>query len=108
MPKNVRIEKPIQIVWLIDEPGTAQWAHTLAVVGEFGECRLREYCLAPDVEGQALHAGGFELYAHPGAQVDLAHYQDWGPARCTTSRPSAWRSAATPASSGCRSTSAAT
>ncbi|HEY1357807.1 MAG TPA: SufD family Fe-S cluster assembly protein [Thermoleophilaceae bacterium] len=78
VPKNVQLDKPIQIVWLIDEPGTAQYAHTLAVVGEFGECKLREYCLAPDLEGQALHAGGFDLYAHPGAQVDLAHYQDWG------------------------------
>jgi Fe-S cluster assembly scaffold protein SufB len=78
VPANVQLDKPIQIVWLIDEPGTAQYAHTLAVVGEFGECKLREYLLAPDFEGQALHAGAFELYAHPGAQVDLAHYQDWG------------------------------
>ncbi len=78
VPKGSQVEKPIQIVWLIDEPGTAQYAHTLAVVGEFGECKLREYCLAPDFEGQALHAGAFELYAQPGAQVDLAHYQDWG------------------------------
>jgi Fe-S cluster assembly scaffold protein SufB len=78
VPRDVQLDRPIQIVWLIDEPGTAQYAHTLAVVGEFGECRLREYCLAPEFEGQALHAGAFELYAHPGAQVDLAHYQDWG------------------------------
>jgi Fe-S cluster assembly protein SufD len=79
VPKDVRIEKPIQVVWLIDEPGTAQYAHTLAVVGQFAECKVREYCLAPPIEGQALHAGAFELYAQPGAQVDLAHYQDWGP-----------------------------
>jgi FeS assembly protein SufD len=79
VPKDVRLEHPIQIVWLIDEPRQAQYAHTLAVVGEFAECRLREYCLAPELEGQALHAGAFELYAQPGAQVDLAHYQDWGP-----------------------------
>jgi Fe-S cluster assembly scaffold protein SufB len=78
VPKNKRIEKPIQVVWLIDEPETVQWAHTLAVVGEHAECKLREYCLAPNFEGQALHAGAFELYAEPGAQVDLAHYQDWG------------------------------
>jgi Fe-S cluster assembly protein SufD len=78
VPKNVQVEHPVQVVYLIDEPGTAQYAHTLAVVGEFGECRMREYCLAPDFEGQALHAGAFELYAEPGAQVDLAHYQDWG------------------------------
>ena len=78
VPKNVQIENPIQVVWLIDEPGTAQYAHTLAVVGELAECRIREYFVAPDFEGQALHAGAFELYALPGAQVDLAHYQDWG------------------------------
>jgi Fe-S cluster assembly scaffold protein SufB len=78
VPKEVRLERPIQIVWLIDEPGTAQYAHTLAVAGEFAECAIREYCLAPHIDGQALHAGGFELYARPGSHVRLAHYQDWG------------------------------
>jgi Fe-S cluster assembly protein SufD len=78
VPRNVQIEKPIQVVWLIDEPGTAQWAHTLAVVGEMSECKIREYFVAPDFEGQALHSGASELYALPGAQVNLAHYQDWG------------------------------
>jgi Fe-S cluster assembly scaffold protein SufB len=78
VPKQVRLEKPLQVVWLIDEPGTAQYAHTLAVVDDFGECSFREYCVGADFEGQALHAGGFELYARPGAQVRLAHYQDWG------------------------------
>jgi Fe-S cluster assembly protein SufD len=78
VPNEVRVERPIQIVWLIDEPGTAQYARTLAVVGEHAVCRLREYFLATDLDGQALHAGGFELYALPGSHVDLAHYQDWG------------------------------
>ena len=40
--------------------------------------KIREFFQAPDFEGQALHAGAFELYALPGAKVDLAHYQDWG------------------------------
>ena len=78
VPKDVRVERPIQVVYLIDEPGTAQYAHTLAIAGEHAECVVREYCLAPDLEGQALHAGGFELYARPGSHVRLAHYQDWG------------------------------
>ena len=78
VPPEVRIEKPIQTVYLIDEPGTVQYAHTLGVVARFGECRVREYCLAPDLEGQALHAGAFELYLEEGAQVALAHLQDWG------------------------------
>src|SRR6185503_18580996 len=68
VPKNVRVEKPIQIVWVIDEPGTAQWAQTLVVVGEHAEVRIREFFLGGHFEGQALHAGAFELYAGTGAQ----------------------------------------
>jgi Fe-S cluster assembly protein SufD len=78
VPKDVRVDRPIQAVYLIDEPGTAQYAHTLGVIGEFAECSVREYYLAPDFEGQALHAGAFELYCLPGSQVQLATYQDWG------------------------------
>ena len=66
VPANVQIEHPIQIAWLIDEPGTAQWAHTLVVVGEHAEVKIREFFEAPDFEGQALHSGAFELYALPG------------------------------------------
>jgi Fe-S cluster assembly scaffold protein SufB len=79
VPKDVRAEKPIQTVYLIDEPGTAQYAHTLAIAGEHAECSIREYCLGGPFEGPALHAGAFELYARPGARVKLAHFQDWGP-----------------------------
>jgi Fe-S cluster assembly protein SufD len=79
VPKDVRLEHPIQIVYLIDEPGIAQYAHTLAVVGEHSECMIREYCLGTPIDGQALHAGAFELYARPGSNVKVAHFQDWGP-----------------------------
>jgi Fe-S cluster assembly protein SufD len=78
VPRGLKVDKPLQVVYLIDEPGTAQYVHTLGVVGELAECRVREYCLAPDFEGQALHAGAFELYLEQGAQVRLAHLQDWG------------------------------
>ena len=78
VPPEVRVENPIQTVYLIDESGTAQYAHTLGVVARFAECRVREFCLAPDLDGQALHSGAFELYLEEGAQVALAHLQDWG------------------------------
>ena len=78
VPRGVKVEKPIQIVWLIDEPGTAQYASTLVVVDENAECEIREYFVAPDMEGQALHAGLFELFAKQGSNVRLAHFQDWG------------------------------
>src|SRR3954471_13612046 len=78
VPRGVKIEKPIPIILQIDEPGTAQYAQTLAVVDEMAECEIREYFLAPDFEGQALHAGAFELFCRPASNVRMAHFQDWG------------------------------
>jgi Fe-S cluster assembly protein SufD len=78
VPKGVVVERPFQVVYAIDEPGTAQYAHTLAIGDENSEFRLREYDLAPDLAGQALHAGLFELYLEAGARCRLAHLQDWG------------------------------
>ncbi len=79
VPKNVKLDKPIQVAYVIDEGGVAQYAHTLAIVGENSECSIREYCLGTPIEGQALHAGAFEMYARPGSNVKLAHFHDWGP-----------------------------
>jgi Fe-S cluster assembly protein SufD len=79
VPDGVVLDRPIVTAYLIDEAGTAQYAHTLAVVGENAQCTMRELCLAPPIDGQALHAGAFELYAQQGAHVKLAHFQDWGP-----------------------------
>jgi Fe-S cluster assembly protein SufD len=78
VPAGVRVEKPIQSIYLIDEPGTAQYGHTLVVGGENSDFAVREYLLGENFEGQALHAGAFELYAAQGARVKLAHFQDWG------------------------------
>ena len=78
VPRNVVVKRPFQVAYAIDEPGTAQYAHTLAIGDEGSDFRLREYDLAPDFEGQALHAGAFELYLEGNARCRLAHVQDWG------------------------------
>jgi Fe-S cluster assembly protein SufD len=78
VPKGEKIEKPIQVIWQIDEPGTAQYAQTLVVVDELAEAEIREYFLAPDFEGQALHAGSFEMFVGQAANARVAHFQDWG------------------------------
>jgi Fe-S cluster assembly protein SufD len=79
VPKNVVTDKPIQVVYVIDEAGTAQYAHTLVVAGEHADFKLREYDLAAGpFDGQALHAGQFEMYLAAGARARLAHLQDWG------------------------------
>ena len=78
IPAGLHVEHPFEIVYAIDGPGTAQYGRTL-IVGERGaEFRVHEYNLAGDFEGQALHAGAFEMYLQDGARCRLAQVQDWG------------------------------
>ena len=69
VPDGVVVEKPFQIAYVIDEAGTAQYAHTLAVGGANSDFRLREYDLAADFEGPALHVG--RVRALPGQRRAL-------------------------------------
>jgi Fe-S cluster assembly scaffold protein SufB len=78
VPKGLVVEAPFEVVYAIDSPGVAQYGRTLIVGAESSEFRVHEYDLAEDFEGQALHAGAFELYLHDGARCRLAQLQDWG------------------------------
>lgn len=78
VPPGVVVEEPFEIVYAIEEPGVAQYARTLVLGGATSEFRVHEYDLAEDFEGQALHAGAFELYLQDGARCRLAQIQDWG------------------------------
>jgi Fe-S cluster assembly protein SufD len=78
VPRNVKVEHPFEIVYAIGGPGVAQYGRSL-VVGEQGsDFKVHEYDLAGDFDGQALHAGAFELYLDDGARCRLAQVQDWG------------------------------
>ena len=81
VPAGVVVEAPFEIVYAIDRAGIAQYGRTLVLGGPTSEFRVQEYDLAEDFEGQALHAGAFELYLQDGARCRVAQYQDWGPAQ---------------------------
>ena len=78
VPAGVTIEDPFEIVYAIESPGVAQFARTLVVGATGSDFRVHEYDLAEDFEGQALHAGAFELYLQDGARCRVAQLQDWG------------------------------
>jgi Fe-S cluster assembly protein SufD len=78
VPPEVVIAEPFEIVYVIEEPGIAQYGRTLVVGDRASEFRVHEYDLAEDFVGQALHAGAFELYLQDGARCRLAQVQDWG------------------------------
>jgi len=78
VPAGVVIEQPFEIVYAIERPGVAQYGRTLIVGGAASEFKVHEYDLAEDFDGEALHAGAFELYLQDGARCRLAQVQDWG------------------------------
>jgi Fe-S cluster assembly scaffold protein SufB len=78
VPAGVIVEEPFEIVYAIDRAGIAQYGRTLVLGGATSEFRVHEYDVAEDFEGQALHAGAFELYLQDGARCRLAQFQDWG------------------------------
>ncbi len=78
VPPGVVVQDPFEIVYAIDRPGVAQYGRTLVLGGATSDFRVHEYDLAEDFEGQALHAGAFELYLQDGARCRLAQVQDWG------------------------------
>jgi Fe-S cluster assembly scaffold protein SufB len=78
VPAGLVIEDPFEIVYAIDRPGIAQYGRTLVLGGPTSEFRVHEYDLAEDFEGEALHAGAFELYLQEGARCRLTQFQDWG------------------------------
>ena len=78
VPPEVVVTEPFEIVYTIEQPGIAQYGRTLVLGGQASEFKLHEYDLGEDFEGQALHAGAFELYLEGNARCRLAHLQDWG------------------------------
>ncbi|MEA2224748.1 MAG: Fe-S cluster assembly protein SufD [Solirubrobacteraceae bacterium] len=78
VPEGLVVEDPFEIVYAIDSAGVAQYGRTLIVGAPTSEFRVHEYDLAEDFDGQALHAGAFELYLQDGARCRLAQVQDWG------------------------------
>jgi Fe-S cluster assembly protein SufD len=78
VPPGLVVEEPFEIVYAIERPGVAQYGRTLVLGAPTSEFRVHEYDLAEDFDGQALHAGAFELYLQDGARCRLAQVQDWG------------------------------
>ncbi|HTZ85607.1 MAG TPA: SufD family Fe-S cluster assembly protein [Solirubrobacteraceae bacterium] len=77
VPQGLVVQAPFEIVYAIAEAGIAQYGRTLVVGAPTSDFRVHEYDLAEDFDGQALHAGAFELYLQDGARCRLAQVQDW-------------------------------
>lgn len=78
VPPKTEVEKPFQVVNVIDEPGVVQYGRLLAVIDEQSKGIVREFGVAPDFEGQALQAGVSEVFVEAASWGKIKTFQDWG------------------------------
>lgn len=77
LPKNVKLDIPVQAYFRIDRQGLAQFERTLIIAEEGAEIQYVEGCSAPLFSQNSLHAGVVEIFVQKNAQVRYTTIQNW-------------------------------
>ncbi len=78
LPKEVEVEEPFQVAYVLDGEGSAIFPRTLIVAERFSYATYIEENISHGEHGQALNTGVTEIYAQDGAQVRHVDVQRWG------------------------------
>ncbi len=77
VPKNVRIQQPIEAFFLIGSAMEGQFEHTLIIADEGSYIHFIEGCAAPLYKGYSFHDGMVEIYAHKNSHIKFTTIQNW-------------------------------
>lgn len=77
VPKNVKVEIPLQSYFRLNAAGAGQFEHTLIVVDEGADLHFIEGCSAPKYDVSNLHAGAVELFVAKGARLRYSTIENW-------------------------------
>jgi Fe-S cluster assembly protein SufB len=77
VPKNVRIEQPLQAYFRINTPNMGQFERTLIIAEPGSFVHYVEGCSAPVYRSNALHSAVVEIIAHEHAHVRYTTIQNW-------------------------------
>lgn len=77
VPKNVKIEKPLQSYFRINSKSAGQFERTLIIVDEGASVHYIEGCTAPIYDKNNLHAAVVEVFVHKNAQCRYTTVQNW-------------------------------
>jgi Fe-S cluster assembly protein SufB len=79
VPKGVRITKPLQAYFRINEAKMGQFERTLIIAEEDSFVHYVEGCSAPLYSSSSLHSAVVEIIAHPRSEVRYTTIQNWAP-----------------------------
>ena len=77
IPKNVKLNKPLQSYFRINSKQFGQFERTLIIADENSEVVYVEGCTAPIYKKNALHAAVVEIIVHKNAKVRYTTIQNW-------------------------------
>jgi len=77
IPKNIKVEMPIQACFRMNVESLGHFAHSLIIADEGSEVQIIEGCTSPAYLKNSLHAGIAEVVVRPGAHVRITAVQNW-------------------------------
>lgn len=77
VPKNTKVEKPLQSYFRINAEEMGQFERTLIIVDEGADVHYIEGCTAPTESKESLHAAVVEIIVHKNAKCRYTTIQNW-------------------------------
>jgi len=77
VPKNTKVELPLQAYFRMNAKKGGQFEHTLIIADENSEIHYIEGCSAPQYTENSLHAGCVEIFILKGAKVRYSSIENW-------------------------------
>ena len=77
VPKNTKLDKPLQSYFRINSELMGQFERTLIIVDEGSDLHYVEGCTAPRYSKDSLHAATVEIFVKKGAKCRYSTVQNW-------------------------------
>ena len=77
IPKNTKVELPLQAYFRMNSKKSGQFEHTLIIADENSEVHYIEGCSAPQYNENSLHAGCVEIHILKNAKVRYSSIENW-------------------------------
>lgn len=77
IPKNTKLDRPLQSYFRIDTMSLGQFERTIIIVDDYAELSYIEGCTAESHSENSLHAGVVEIYVGSHAKCKYSTIQNW-------------------------------
>jgi len=77
IPKNTKLDRPLQSYFRINSKNMGQFERTIIIVDENSELEYIEGCTAPIYSSDSLHAAVVEIYVEKNAKCRYVTIQNW-------------------------------